>query len=69
MNKILIVDASVSDVRIMTGLLTRADYDPVITDCIGAGKDEVAKLPLGAVIVTAMRLSDSTAKAVRACST
>lgn len=27
---ILIVDASVSDVRIMAGLLTRADYNPVV---------------------------------------
>lgn len=62
MNKVLIVDASASDGRIMTGLLARADYDPVITDCIEAGKAEAAKLPPGAVIVTAMRLSDGTAK-------
>lgn len=62
MNKILIVDASVSDGRIMAGLLTRAGYDPVVTDCIEAGKVEAAKLPSGAVIVTAMRLSDGTAK-------
>ncbi len=58
MNKILIVDASASDGRIMAGLLTRAGYDPVVTDCIEAGKIEAAKLPPGAVIVTAMRLSD-----------
>ena len=62
MNKILIVDASASDGRIMTGLLVRADYDPVVADCIEAGKVEAAKLPPGAVIVTAMRLSDGTAK-------
>ena len=62
MNKILIVDASASDGRIMAGLLTRAGYDPVVTDCIEAGKVEAAKLPPGAVIVTAMRLSDGTAK-------
>lgn len=62
MNKILIVDASASDGRIMAGLLTRAGYDPVVTDCIEAGKGEAAKLPPGAVIVTAMRLSDGTAK-------
>ena len=62
MNKILIVDASASDGRIMAGLLTRAGYDPVVTDCIEAGKVEVAKLPPGAVIVTAMRLPDGTAK-------
>lgn len=62
MNKVLIVDASVSDGRIMSGLLTRAGYDPVVTDCIEAGKVEAAKLPPGAVIVTAMRLPDGTAK-------
>ena len=62
MNKILIVDASASDGRIMAGLLTRAGYDPVVTDCIEAGKVEAAKLPPGAVIVTAMRLSDGAAK-------
>ena len=62
MNKILIVDASASDGRIMTGLLARADYDPVVAESIEAGKVEAAKLPPGAVIVTAMRLSDGTAK-------
>ncbi len=62
MNKVLIVDASVSDGRIMSGLLTRAGYDPVVAESIEAGKVEAAKLPPGAVIVTAMRLSDGTAK-------
>ena len=62
MNKILIVDASASDGRIIAGLLTRAGYNPVVTDCIEAGKVEAAKLPPGAVIVTAMRLPDGTAK-------
>ena len=62
MNKILIVDASASDGRIMAGLLTRAGYNPVVTDCIEAGKVEAAKLPPGAVIVTAIRLPDGTAK-------
>lgn len=62
MNKILIVDASASDGRIMAGLLTLAGYDPVVTDCIEAGKVEAAKLPPGAVIVTAMRLQDGTAR-------
>ena len=62
MNKILIVDASASDGRIMAGLLTRAGYNPVVTDCIEAGKVEAAKLPPGAVIVTAMRLPDGTAR-------
>ncbi len=62
MNTILIVDASASDSRIMSGLLTRAGYNPVFVDSIEAGKIEVAKLPPGAVVVTAMRLSDGTAR-------
>lgn len=62
MNRVLIVDASVSDNRLMSGLLTRAGYDPVTVEGIEAGKVEAAKLPPGAVIVTAMRLSDGTAR-------
>lgn len=62
MNKVLIIDASESDRRIMSGLLIRAGYDPVVAESIKAGKVEAAKLPPGAVIVTAMRLSDGTAR-------
>ena len=62
MKKILIVDASASDGRIMTGLLARADYDLVVAESVEAGKVEAAKLPPGAVIVTAMRLPDGTAR-------
>lgn len=61
MNKILIVDASASDGRIMSGLLTRAGYDPIVVEGIEAGKSEAVKLPPGAAIVTAMRLNDGTA--------
>ena len=62
MNSILIVDASASDCRIMSSLLSRAGYAPIGVESIEAGKNEVAKLPPGAVIVTAMRLSDGTAR-------
>ena len=62
MNKILIVDASASDCRVMSSLLSRAGYDPLGVDSIEAGKVEAAKLPPGAVIVTAMRLPDGTAR-------
>lgn len=62
MNKVLIIDASASDGRIMSGLLSRAGYDPVVEESIKAGKVEAAKLPPGAVIVTAMRLPDGTAR-------
>jgi Response regulator containing CheY-like receiver, AAA-type ATPase, and DNA-binding domains len=46
----------------MSSLLSRAGYDPLTTDSIEAGKVEAAKLPSGAVIVTAMRLLDGTAR-------
>ncbi len=62
MNKILIVDASASDSRVMTNLLMKAGYDPVVTESIEAGKVEAAELPPGAVIVTAMKLNDGTAR-------
>lgn len=62
MNKILVLDASASDCRVMSSLLSRAGYDPLGVDSIEAGKVEAAKLPPGAVIVTAMRLLDGTAK-------
>lgn len=62
MNKILIVDASASDCRVMSSLLSKAGYDPIGIDSIEAGKVEAAKLPPGAVIVTAMRLPDGTAR-------
>lgn len=62
MNKILIVDASASDSRVMSGLLTKAGYDPLNAESMEAGKVEAAKLPPGAVIVTAMRLPDGTAR-------
>lgn len=62
MNKVLILDASSSDGRIMSGLLIRAGYDPVAMEGIEAGKVEAAKLPPGAVIITAMRLPDGTAR-------
>lgn len=62
MNKVLIIDASETDGRIMSRLLIRAGYDPVKADNIETGRIEAAKLPPGAVIVTALRLSDGTAR-------
>ena len=34
MNKVLIIDASPTDGRIMSGLLTRAGYEPVVEGSI-----------------------------------
>ena len=62
MNKILIVDASESDRRLMSGLLARAGYEPIAVDKMEAAKDEVAKLPPGAVVVAAMKFTGGTAQ-------
>lgn len=62
MNKVLIVDASDSDRRIMSGLLTRAGYEPIDIGSMEAAKEEVAKLPPGAVVVTAIKFAHGTAQ-------
>ena len=62
MNKILIVEASISDYRLMSGLLTRAGYEPIAVDKMEAAQGEVAKLPPGAVIVADYKLPDGSAK-------
>lgn len=62
MNKILIADASESDRRLMSGLLMRAGYEPIAVDKMEAAKDEVAKLPPGAVVVAAMKFIGGTAQ-------
>lgn len=62
MNKILIVDASESDRRLMSSLLTRVGYEPIAVDTMEAAKEAVAKLPPGAVVVTAMKFAHGTAQ-------
>ncbi len=62
MNKILIVDASDSDRRLMSGLLVKSGYEPIVVECMEAAKDEVEKLPPGAVIVADITLRDGSAK-------
>lgn len=62
MNKILIVDASDSDRRLMSGLLVKAGYEPITVESMEAAKEEVAKLPPGAVIVADYKLPDGSAK-------
>ena len=62
MNKVLIVDASESDRRLMSGLLTRAGYEPIDVGRMEAAKEVVAKLPPGAVVVTAMKFAHGTAQ-------
>ena len=62
MNKVMIVDASDSDRRLMSSLLTRAGYEPIAVESMEAAKEEVAKLPPGAVVVAAMKFTGGTAQ-------
>lgn len=64
MNKVLIVDASESDRRLMAGLLVKSGYEPIAVETMEAAKDEVAKLPPGAVVVADYKLPDGSAKEV-----
>lgn len=58
----MIVDASESDRRLMSGLLTRAGYEPIAVDKMEAAQGEVAKLPPDAVVVAAMKFTGGTAR-------
>lgn len=58
----MIVDASDSDRRLMSSLLTRAGYEPIAVESMEAAKEEVAKLPPGAVVVAAMKFTGGTAQ-------
>ena len=62
MNKVIIVDASESDRRLMSGLLVKHGYEPIAVDNMEAAKEAVAKLPPGAVVVTAMKFAHGTAQ-------
>lgn len=62
MNKVLIVDASESDRRLMAGLLVKSGYEPIAVETMEAAKDEVAKLPPGAVVVAGLKFSGGTAR-------
>lgn len=60
MNKVLIVDASESDRRLMSGLLVKHGYESIVVDNMDAAKEAVAKLPPGAVVVRAMKFNHGT---------
>ena len=46
----------------MSSLLVKHGYDPIAVDNMEAAKEEVAKLPPGAVVVTAMKFAHGTAQ-------
>lgn len=62
MNKVMIVDASESDRRLMSGLLVKHGYEPIAVDAMEAAKEAVAKRSPGAVIVADHKLPDGSAK-------
>lgn len=62
MNKVLIVDASESDHRLMSGLLVKSGYGPIAVNNLEAAKEAVPQLPPGAVVVAAMKFAHGTAQ-------
>ena len=62
MNKVIIVDNSESDRRLISGLLSKSAYEPIAVDVLEDAKSEVMKLSPGAVIVTAMKFRGSTTR-------
>lgn len=62
MNRILLVEASNSDRKLMSGLIIRAGYEIIAVDKLEAAKEEVAKLPPGAAVVAAMKFTGGTAQ-------
>lgn len=62
MNRVLIVDASDADRRLMSSLLVKHGYEPIAVDAMEAAKEAVAKLPPGAVVVAAMKFTGGTAQ-------
>ena len=62
MNRVLTVEASESDRRLMSGLLVKHGYEPIAVENMEAAKEEVVKLPPGAVVVTAMKFAHGTAQ-------
>lgn len=62
MNKVLIVDASESDRRLMSGLLVKSGYEPITVDNLEAAKEAMPQLPPGAVVVAAMKFAHGTAQ-------
>lgn len=62
MNRVFIVDASESGRRLMSGLLVKHGYEPIVVDNMEAAKEAVAKLPPGAVVVAAMKFAHGTAQ-------
>ena len=61
MNKILIVDDSTSDKRVILGLLTKVGYDSLVVESIEAGKAELKKLSPSSVVMVSMKCKDGMA--------
>lgn len=58
---ILIVNDNDSDMKVMSGLLIRTGYKFLMATNLKVGKEQVAKMPPGSVVVTAMEFADGTA--------
>lgn len=58
MRKILLIDSDEGAGRIMSGLLSKAGYDPIVAHSVEAGVMKAAELSTGSVIVAAKSLRD-----------
>lgn len=58
---ILIVNDNDSDMKVMSGLLIRTGYKFLMATNLKVGKEQVAKMAPGSVVVTAMKFADGTA--------
>lgn len=58
MRKILLIDAHLTDGRIMCSLLEKAGYEPLLVKSINAGVKMAGELSSGSVIVSAKKLPD-----------
>ena len=59
---VLIVDGHASDVRLMSGLLKQAGYEPNFAENMVEAKEAVVKAPPGTVIVVALKFIGGTAQ-------
>ena len=62
MNKVLIVDNSESDRRLISCLLSKSAYESIAVDALEDAKSDMMKLSPGAVIVSAMKFRGSTTR-------
>lgn len=57
MNRVLIFEDSEIECRLISSLLYKAGFIPIIAQSFENGKEEIIRLPPGAVILTSMKFN------------